>query len=258
MEQNRIIELEAVHNFRDYGGYRTGEGRLRRGVLWRSGQYGDATDTDLAQIDALGLATIVDLRGSSERQAKPCRRGAGFAAEVLHHDGETAGLALHVEAAEGVLDEAGARRAMRRLYAQIAHRENLLPMLRRYFAALAERDGASLIHCLAGKDRTGFAVALLQLSLGVHRDDVMADYLLTNTAGNIDRRIAAGAEAIRERHGEIDEATIRALMGVEPEYLDAALAAVDAHPGGLDGYLSEVIELDPARREALRRRLVEA
>ena len=192
MIENRVLPLEGVHNFRDYGGYAVvGGGRVKTGVLWRSGEHGGATADDLGRIDELGLTTVIDLRGNSERANNPCRRPDGFAAEVVFHDGETAGLALHVEAAEGVLTQADARRAMQRLYEGLPYRENLLPVLRRYFAVLAERDGPSVLHCLAGKDRTGFAAAMLHHTLGVSRDEIMADYLLTNVAGNIDRRTAS-------------------------------------------------------------------
>lgn len=256
-DDQRILSLEGVHNIRDYGGYRTADGRrVRRGLLWRSGQHGDATDADLTEIDVLGLATVIDLRGVSEREAKPCRRGPGFGAEVLTHDGETAGL--HVEAAAGAPTLAEARAAMTALYAGIAQRERLLPMLRRYFEALDRAEGATLVHCVAGKDRTGFVVALFLLALGVSRDDVMADYLLTNVAGNIDRRIAQGGAQIRARHGQIDDATIRVLMGVEETYLAAALEAVDAWPGGLDGYLGEMLGVDEELRERLRAKYLEA
>ncbi len=255
-DDQRILSLKGVHNLRDYGGYPTNDGRrVKRDLLWRSGQHGDATDADLAAIDALGLATIIDLRGVSEREAKPCRRGPRFAGEVLTHDGETAGL--HVEAAAGSPTVAEARAAMTALYAGITRRARLLPMLRRYFEALDRSEGPSLVHCVAGKDRTGFAVALLLLALGVSREDVMADYLLTNVAGNIDRRIAQGGAQIRARYGAIEDATIRVLMGVEKGHLAAALEAVDAYPGGLDGYLREVLGVDEAVRERLRTKYLE-
>ena len=254
---NRVLPLEGVHNFRDYGGYVvSGGGRLKRGVLWRSGEHGGACEADLASIAALELATVFDLRGNGERANNPCRRPEGFAAEVVFHDGETAGLALHVEAATGVIDQAGARAAMQRLYQGIAFRPNLIPILRRYFTGLAQRDGASLVHCLAGKDRTGFAVAMLHHALGVHRDDIMADYLLTNIAGNIDQRILAGAFAIRERYGAINDATIRTLMGVEAEYLDASFAAIEQRHGTTDAYLAEVLKVDDAARAVLAERFV--
>ncbi len=258
MDDDRIISLHGVHNLRDYGGYAVaGGGRVKRGLLWRSGQHGDAAEADLTAVDALGIATVIDLRGISEREAKPCLRGPGFAGEVLVHEGETAGLALHVEAADGVLSVADARRAMTALYAGIASRERLLPMIARYFDALANRAMPSLVHCVAGKDRTGFAVALFHRAVGVHPDDVMAEYMLTNVAGNIERRIADGAAQIRARHGAIEDETIRTLMGVEPGYLAAAMDAVDAHPGGFDGYLAEVLGVDGAMHERLRERYVD-
>lgn len=257
MTYNRILPLEGVHNFRDYGGYAGMEGaKVRTGLLWRSAQHGDATDADLSTVRDLDLTTVIDLRGPSEREAKPCRRHPGFRAEVLFHDDETAGLALHVDAASGVLTSQQAREAMIALYQGIAWRANLVPMLRRYFAVLLERDGASLVHCVAGKDRTGFAVALLHHALGVHRDDIVEDYLLTNVAGNIDRRIAAGAEQIRAKYNNIDDETIRTLMGVEEDYIACTLEVIEARHGSLDAYLAEVLGIDDAARAVLRNRFL--
>lgn len=258
MTEDRILPLEGVHNFRDYGGYPVARGgRLKRGTLWRSGQHVGATDADLEAIDALSLRHVIDFRGASERAASPCRRGTAFSAEVVVFDGETANLAPHVEAADGVLDEAGAFRAMERIYRNLPHRKPVHWVMRRYFAALAAGEGPSLVHCLAGKDRTGMAVALLHHTLGVHPDDAMADFLLTNVAGNIDARIAAGGEAIRARHGGIGEATIRILMGVDERYLHAAREALVEHYGSVDAFLEREIGVDGAMREALRLHLVE-
>src|SRR3546814_13205778 len=80
-------------------------------------------------------------------------------------------------------------------------------------AALAEYDAPSLVHCVAGKDRTGFAVAIVHRLLGVHDDDLMHDYLLTNTAGRIEERIAQGAAHIRARYGaEIKDEAVRTII----------------------------------------------
>lgn len=258
MPHDRILPLEGVHNFRDYGGYAiAGGGRLKRQTLWRSGQHGCATDADLAAIDALKLRHVIDFRGESERTASPCRRGAAFSAEVVVYDGETANLAPHIEAADGVLDTAGAHRAMERIYRNLPHRKPVHWVMRRYFAALALGEGASLVHCLAGKDRTGMAVAMLHHALGVHPDDAMADFLLTNVAGNIDRRIAAGREAISARHGGIGDETIRVLMGVDERYLHAAREALIEHYGSVDTFLEQEIGVNAAMREALRLHLVD-
>ncbi|OZA93723.1 tyrosine-protein phosphatase [Altererythrobacter sp. H2] len=259
MNDNRVLPLEGVHNFRDYGGYPlAGGGRLKRGVLWRSGQHVDATEADLAALDRLALAHVIDFRGASERSHAPCRRPEGFAAEVHFYDGETANLAPHLEAANGVLDEEGAHRAMERIYRNLPGREPVLWVMRRYFAVLAGSEGASLVHCLAGKDRTGMSVALLHHALGVHWDDAIEDFLLTNTAGNIDARIAAGSHAIRSKYGQISDETIRVLMGVDARYLEAMREAVEAAHGSLDAFLEDVLGVTPETREALRLRLLEA
>lgn len=253
MADSRVLKLDGVHNFRDYGGYDTDSGaKVKQGLLWRSAQHGDASDADLEAVHQLGITTVIDLRGPSERSAKPCRRHEDFAAEVLAHPDETAGLALHTEAADGVVTAAEARAAMIRLYDGIAFRPNLVPMLRAYFDVLEKASGPSLVHCVAGKDRTGWAVAMAQHALGVPRDAIMEDYLLTNTAGNIEARIAAGAVQIRERHGAISDDTIRALMGVDADYLNAAFKAAEAAHGTLDRYIEEVLGVDAARLEKLQ------
>lgn len=259
MTDSRILQFEGVHNFRDYGGYDTVDGgRVKSGLLWRSAQHGDASDADLQAIHLLQIANVIDLRGPSEREAKPCRRHDEFDSKVWFYPEETAGLALHTEAADGVVTAPEARAAMIHLYDGIAFRENLVPMLRLYFEILHRAEGPSLVHCVAGKDRTGFAVAMAQHVLGVPRDVIMDDYLLTNSAGNIEARIAAGAVQIRERHGAISDDTIRALMGVEADYLNAAFKSVEARFGSFDAYLEEMLGVDAARREALRAHYLEA
>lgn len=263
-EQPRVLPLEGIHNFRDYGGYAARGGRVRRAMLYRSGQHQNATDTDLAAVDRLDIRTVIDLRGDTERRDMPCRRGEAFCGTVLFEPGETAGqeLAPHEEAGQGTggqgiatADEA--RAAMMRLYAAMPFRPVLIGSLRLYFDALATREGASLLHCLAGKDRTGFAVALLHTLLGVHHDDMMADFLLTNTAGDQQARVAAAAVSIRERYGpQMTDAAIVALMSVEAPWLDTAMASLRERHGSVETYADEVLGVTPERRAMLAERLV--
>ncbi|WP_114522077.1 tyrosine-protein phosphatase [Altererythrobacter sp. ZODW24] len=259
MIDSRIIPLSGVHNFRDYGGYASSDGgRVKSGLLFRSGQHQEASDQDLATIDALELRHVIDMRGNSERRSYPCRRSDNFQGQVVFYDGETAALAPHVEAAQGALDVATAHAKMERLYSRLPFREPLIAVLRDYFAALASGQGASLVHCLAGKDRTGMAVALVHHTLGVHPDDAMEDFLLTNTAGNIDARIEAGAGAIREKWGPLSDDTIRVLMGVDARYLEAAREALVDEHGSADVFLKDVLGVDEAMRASLRLHLIES
>lgn len=259
MIPDRFLATTAIHNLRDYGGYAVaGGGKVKAGVLFRSGHHADAADEDLATVAALDLQHVIDLRGDSERAQKTCRRPEGFAAEVLFFEGETAGLAPHLQAAQGSVDAVSAHRAMVDLYGALPDRAGLNDILRRYFAALAQGKGASLVHCAAGKDRTGMAVDLLHHALGVHPDDAMADYLLTNDAPNNEERIAHGMELLGDKYGAIEEATVRVLMGVHPEYLEAARRSLRERFGSADAYLEQVLGVDAAKRAALIAQLVDA
>jgi protein-tyrosine phosphatase len=263
MSDWRVIAMSGVHNFRDYGGYAlVGGGRLKRGVLWRSGQHSGATDQDLARIEGLGLASVFDLRTSRERELYPCRRPAGFAAAISYSaDPDRPKFAPHIEAARGF---AGARDAafihemMTDTYTRIAFRPELVAMTRDHARALIEQGEPILINCMAGKDRTGIAVAAIQLAAGVHRDDVMADYLLTNTAGDSEARIRTGMATVRGINEGISDEAARAIMGVEPAYLEAAFASITQRHGSLDAWLADALGLDSAARERLRTAIAEA
>lgn len=259
MDDTRILPLIGVHNFRDYGGYATeAGGRLRRGILWRSAHHEQASDEDLAAIDALSIDTVIDLRGDDERAAHPCRRSPDFSARVMFAPGITAGLAPHLAAAGTGITADVARERMIMTYEGMPYRPVLVESLRLYLAALSEYDSPSLVHCVAGKDRTGFAVALVHRLLGVHEDDVMSDYLLTNIVGKIEERVAQGGDVIRARYGgDIKDDAIRTLMMVGPAYLDAAFTAIRERHGTLAQYAEDVLSLTPSMHEAMEDRLVE-
>jgi protein-tyrosine phosphatase len=265
MPDDRVLPLEGVHNFRDYGGYPVaGGGRLKRGTLWRSGQHFGATDTDLAEIAALGLASVHDLRTDDERSLHPCRRPESFAAAVFHPPVPSSQLAPHVAAATSrraattrQRTAEDTRTALRANYGKIASRPELIAAIRVYLADLAEARGPSLVNCMAGKDRTGVTVAMLHLAVGVHRDDILEDYLLTNTAGDPEARIAAGSATVAAMGNTMDEASIRVIMGVEAEYLENMFEMVDERYGSADAYLAGELGADAALRAKLRAVLVE-
>ena len=118
-------------------------------------------------------------------------------------------------------------------------------------------DGsATLIHCFAGKDRTGIAVALFHLLAGVHRDDVFADYLMTNDMG--EDRIALGLpHLMRRAEGRAPEWLLREVMAARAEYLEAALDEFAQRNGGPTGYLADVTGHDPAKLAEIAGRLLD-
>jgi len=256
---DRVLPFAGIHNFRDYGGYAVPDGRLVRGRLYRSAQHRDASPEDLEMVAALGLAAVIDLRSNSERRVAPCPRPRNFSARVLFVDDETVGLAPHVEAARNVTNPDEARASICRGYTEMPFRPQLKLALRYYFEALAAEDGATLIYCMAGKDRTGIAVALFQSLMGVHRDDIISDYLLTNQAGRIDERIVAGGRHVRAVFGaHLSDDAVRVLMSVEAQYLQAAFDAITTHNGSVVAYLGEHIAMTPAWREQILRRVITA
>jgi protein tyrosine/serine phosphatase len=257
----RHIALEAVENFRDYGDYATQSGRrLKKGRLYRSASHGRATDADLAAIEALGLAVIVDLRRPGERERDPARRPEGFAGRVIQNDeGEGADddpWWNFVRSCD--LSEEAFRDYLRDYYRTAPFKARHLDLFARYFQALAAGEGPVLIHCAAGKDRTGVLAALTHHVAGVHPDDIVADYLLTNNAERIAARAPMVAAMIAQETGRTPtEAAIRAAIGVEAEYLAHAFRAIEAEHGGVDAYLETALGVDRNVREAVQGQLLE-
>jgi protein tyrosine/serine phosphatase len=131
-----------------------------------------------------------------------------------------------------------------------------LEVFGRYFQALAEAEGPVLIHCAAGKDRTGLLAALTHHLLGVSADDLMADYLLTNEARSLSAWAPRFAELIEREYGRRPPMdAVEAFLRVHPDWLRAAFASIEARAGGLDGYLEEAVGVDRNLRERIAVRL---
>jgi protein-tyrosine phosphatase len=253
------LTLEGVENFRDFGDYETVDGRrLKRGRLYRSASHGRATDADLDEIARLDIALVVDLRRAGERAREPSRRHPSFRGQVIDNDlgdeGEDSWVA-HVRNSD--LTVASFRRYMVDYYREAPFEERHVDLFSRYFRALAEVDGAVLVHCAAGKDRTGILVALTHHLAGVHSDSAIEDYMLTNHPERLAARLPMMARFMEEIAGRApSEAVMQVAMGVEVDYLRTAFAAIEARYGSLDGYL-DALGVNAARRAVLRERLLD-
>ena len=256
---HRILPLEGVLNFRDYGGYPTAGGHvLRRGRLYRSAHHGRATDADLAAMAELELAVIVDLRRPNERRREPSRRPHGFAGQVIESDlGDVDDDPWWSFVRQSDLSEDAFRSYLMDYYRKAPFEPRHIDLYARYFQVLGEAEGAVLIHCAAGKDRTGLLAALTHHLTGVSRADLIADYLLTNEAISFDQRMPLMIQAISEGSGrEPSPAAVRVAMGVDEAYLLQALAAIEAAHGDLDAYLETVLGVDADLRARITTRLV--
>jgi protein-tyrosine phosphatase len=254
----RHIDFEGIENFRDFGGYDTSFGRpLKRGLLYRSANHAYATDADLERMKALGLAAIIDLRRAFEREREPSKRWPGFGAAVIENDilsdhPDWADLMKDVKVDAGWFfnDTLGYNR-------RAPFEPRHIDLFSRYFRTLAETDGAVVVHCAAGKDRTGLICALTHHIAGVHPDDIMADYLLTNDEARMQRKMDFLRGWLRDiAKQDVADDALRVAVGVNPAYLDAAFAVIkDAH-GSTDNYLRDALGVDDALRAQLRERLL--
>ncbi len=247
--------FDTIRNFRDCGGHLARDGRtFRTRRLYRSAHFPDAGDDDLAALSQLGIETIVDLRRPGERRNHPCRRWPGFAATVIERDMPSGVvLAPHLAAfGNAGTSVSSARAAMMALYRELPFDPTVTGLYQDFFSALAKTDGAVLVHCSAGKDRTGLLVALTHRIAGVGFDDTLADYLATNNNTLIDDAVIEATRAIfgGERH-EVSDDAIRTALSVAPEYLETAFFEIERRYGSCEVYLEKVIGLSPTMRETI-------
>ena len=211
-EQGVNGAFQAVHNFRDFGGYPVEGGRVRTGQLFRSAHYAHASDDDLELFVQLGMAAIVDLRRPGERFRLPSRRGeACRAVMVAYGEPSEDTMAPHLsflrdaEATEELVEN-----GMIGIYRAFAFEPGHIQVFGDAFRALATLDGPVVVHCHAGKDRTGLLCALIHHVLGVSEDDMFTDYLRTNDASRIEKRLPEMRQLFIEASGrEAPDALLR-------------------------------------------------
>lgn len=253
---DRYFPYSGTINLRDFGGYATRHGRaVRRGRLFRSGHMADMCEQGLADFANLGIETICDLRRPEEREQEPTAVPQDVARRVEIEIDPGSAIAmrealadadLHLEARIGYM--VGINRDLARDHADD---------YARMFEALLATEGGFLVHCAAGKDRTGFGCALILHTLGVDEQTILEDYLATNHYVDIERQVIP---RLRKWYGDErpipDHETIMALAGVRPEYLHAALAVIEEEFDGMDAYLERTVGLDTAARDTLHARLL--
>ena len=246
---HELLRLASADNFRDVAGPGhpiRGGGRVRRGVFYRSNEL-QLTDADVTSLAGLGIRSIHDLRGSIEVEAHPDVAVPGAEWQHVEIQG------IPIEMVEGLHDAAAARRVMREVYDAFVRTAAARAAYARLLTSLATGATPQLFHCTAGKDRTGWAAALLLEVAGVDRDTILADYLLTNEVSSATR--AKYLALIAEHLGPEKVAVYEPAMVVEADYLQAAYDAAAADYGSVDGYLRDGLGLAGHTLDALRTRL---
>jgi protein tyrosine/serine phosphatase len=207
----------------------------------------------------LGLAAVIDLRRTREREREPSKRWPGFAAAVVENDilSDHADWADVMRDAE--LDAGWFRQDSLKYYRTAPFEPRHYDLYGRYFRTLADVEGPIVVHCAAGKDRTGLICALTHYIAGVSHDDMMADYLLTNDEARMARKIGFLGPWLRDTLGKVaSDDALRVAVSVSPDYLDTAFAAIAARYGSIDDYIRQALGVDDRLRERVVARLVAA
>ena len=235
----RSIKLTGASNFRDLGGYLGHGGRpLQWRKLFRSDHLGRLDTNDMKQLGSLGLSRVFDFRGVAERSLHPCAM-PGLAVHSLSIE-PTVVQALNDFAARGNgLTAQDAVRLMQDTYRDFVTRNS--PRFAELFGHLLDNGLPLVFHCTAGKDRTGFAAALILMALGVDRATVMQDYLLTNQLYKAPDLVGGTAPP-----------EVRAVIaGVQEGFLNASLDTVLRDHGSVPHYLERVLGLGEKQRDRL-------
>jgi len=230
------VALSNPSNFRDLSSFVSKP--LRPGTLYRSDHLGALNEDDARQILALGIRRVLDFRGLRERELARCQvpdvavHSLSIEPTIVQviDDLLSAGHELPPEEVLAHMQD-----TYRGFVRHNSHR------FAEFFGHLLQSNEPTVFHCTAGKDRTGFAAALVLRALDCPPEEVMRDYLLTN------ERLKTDSSSWK-----LPPHVAKVLMGVQPGFLEAAFETIEQDYGGIDGYLRYGLGLREPERARLR------
>lgn len=255
----RLLPLEGGSNFRDVGGYKTEDGHtVSRGLIFRSGAMTSLTTTDMEYLDQFDFQTIVDFRSSEERELFPNRWAVRSDIDVVDRDYS---IVASLKSSDG--DAKDMMKNMGEMYPRLL--SNIEPQLQTLVVRLLEGKTPLVFNCSAGQDRTGTTAALLLSVLGVSKDTIIEDYLLStdfrqtaNEQGGVDLVKAAETNDFAKmmlRFSKGYEGPSRPNSLLTPEgrpFLDFTLEWIDTEYGSVEGYFEKQLGFSAADIEKLR------
>lgn len=259
--RERILSFQGGCNFRDIGGYRTRQGSSTRwGKVYRAGVLTYFTEDDHAPLTQLQIRAICDLRRAEEREREPTH-WPDTGTNALFWDDGVVTPTIRALSADRPRNAAGMFDAMVALYRALP--AWMAGRIAGMFQAIEQGNIPMVVHCAAGKDRTGIAVAVLLRALDVPEETVIDDYLLTNTSGDFEAFIRSRQQAqlgVGDNHTPLlamPEDMRRVLFSADSAFLEAAFEQIDRELGGVDAYLAQTVGVSDLTRERVLRELLE-
>lgn len=251
----RALALEAGTNFRDMGGYRTDEGRrVCWGRLFRSGHTALLSERDVGVLEGLDIRICCDFRRQEEHLIEPSRLPSTTQIVGITVDPGSS-TTFFSRLAEGGVSPAEMASFMEEVNREFV-RHHALQFRRMFVELLALSEGAFMINCAAGKDRTGFAAAMILAALGVPQETIVADYMLSGRYFPIERELSRVQQKYAGHSGRtLDAELVLPMMQARREYIAAAFAAIHEDFASTERFLDEALGVDAGARSELRARL---
>lgn len=252
---SRIFPFETVYNFRDFGDYSVQSGgRINKGQLFRSAHLNAMSGGDLSRFDELNISAIIDMRYAPERLKQPNMLPNGHSGVTLAYEQVDGKKRLKVAPHEAFMEHDlqspdDARNYMLESYSRRPLDPGFQSLVRRSLKHMASSGDNILVHCAAGKDRTGTFVAIIQHLLGLDKAAIFEDYMLTMTAVDMEPLLAMASKGISQRYGRpYNVDMLRPLFGVSEDYLSQSFNAM----GDVQTYVQDIIGLTSKELSALK------
>jgi protein-tyrosine phosphatase len=252
----RKLALQGTPNFRDFGGYQTESGQsVKWGHLFRSGQLSNLSDEDVETLSSLNLHLVCDFRREEEQLAESSRLPEKNAPRIVSLPIVPGSNSRFFEETQ---EMSGDRQAMFDFMLEINRdfAEAQTATYSRMFSEILEVENARfLVHCAAGKDRTGFAAALVLLALGVPREVVLQDYMLTARFFDPAREVQRLQEKYEMEHMPVD--SVMPMLEVHEQYLVSGLGVIEERFPSVEVYLEESLGVGKPELVELRARYLD-
>ncbi|CAM3248071.1 tyrosine-protein phosphatase [Empedobacter falsenii] len=228
----RTLPLEGGFNCRDLGGIvNTQNEILRKGLLIRSDDLANLTDDDLEVLNDFPIRTIIDLRTTYERL-----KNQDHIPNSCNHE-------VHLDISSGHFEElvqefkagiSNPKSFMCKIYEDFVLDKTCQEQYKSFFDIIQHKNRTPILfHCTAGKDRTGFATAMILSALKVDFDTIMDDYLASNVY-------------LEQKYAHIlkIDPNYKYLITVLPEYLESSYRAINQNFGSVENYLTDILNID--------------